>query len=81
MAKSKTIACDARRVLWRVTAPAAGNDEGDITLVETPSEAAARKSYERLRTSRWPVRLERVRCGPTRWRQVTDRSARESMIR
>ena len=68
MAQSRSIACDGRGVIWRVTAPAAGNDEGDITLVETPSESAARNSYERLRFSSWPVRLERVRCAPRQWR-------------
>jgi hypothetical protein len=63
MAESKSIPVRKVRVIWRVTAPAAGNDDGDTTLLETQSELAARSSYERLRLSRWPVRLERVRCG------------------
>jgi hypothetical protein len=69
MARSKSIALAKRRVLWRVVAPAAGNDEGDSTLIETPSEAVARDYYDRLRSSRWPVRLEQARCGPTQLRQ------------
>jgi hypothetical protein len=72
MAKSQSNAFANRRAIWRVTAPAAGNDEGDITLIETPSETVARGYYERLRSSRWPVRLEQVRCGPTRLRKSTE---------
>jgi hypothetical protein len=75
MVKFKSVPFARRQTVWRVTVPAAGNDEGDITLIETPSETAARTHYERLRLSTWPVRLEQVRCGPRQWRQALHRSA------
>jgi hypothetical protein len=77
MAESKSMPLHRVRVIWRVMAPAAGNDDGDTTLLETQSELAARHSYERLRLSRWPVRLEQVRCGLTLLREERAGLARE----
>jgi hypothetical protein len=51
-------------VFWRVVAPGAGSYNHDMVFLETEDEAKARKSFRTLRRGRWPVRLERISCGP-----------------
>ena len=49
---------------WRVVAPKAGSYDHDMVFIETPDEDKARKEHANLRRAEWPVRLERVSCGP-----------------
>lgn len=51
-------------VLWRVVAPTAGSFNQDMVFMETEDEKEAEKSLRGLRRQGWPVRLERVACGP-----------------
>jgi len=51
-------------VVWRVVAPRAGSYGHDMTFIETDSEEEAMRELRGLRRSGWPVRLERVQCGP-----------------
>lgn len=76
MKKSKTKPQPARRVrpdsdrpetwpvVWRVVAPRAGSYNYDGTFFETQVEAEARKWLKRCRADGYPVRLERIACGP-----------------
>jgi hypothetical protein len=50
--------------VWRVVAPACGSYDHDMMFLETESEAEARRRFHALRGAEWPVRLERVQCGP-----------------
>ena len=51
-------------VVWRVVAPACSTDGDDWVFAEFDDEKEARKSYGQLRRTHYPVRLERVQCGP-----------------
>ena len=51
-------------VVWRVVSPCAGSFNHDMTFTETDDEAEARDTLRELRKVGWPVRLERVSCGP-----------------
>jgi hypothetical protein len=51
-------------IVWRVVAPTAGSFNHDMVFIETEDEEEARKSFRGLRRQSWPVRLERVSCGP-----------------
>lgn len=51
-------------VIWRVVVPTGGSYNHDLVMTETESEAEARDSYRSLRHAKWPVRLEKVLCGP-----------------
>ena len=51
-------------IVWRVAMPAAGSFNHDMTMLETTDEAEARRIFGNLRRVRYPVRLERVSCGP-----------------
>jgi hypothetical protein len=51
-------------VIWRVVAPACGSYGHDMVFIETESETEARSHFHGLRCGQWPVRLERVQCGP-----------------
>ncbi|HEY6483948.1 MAG TPA: hypothetical protein VIY54_10535, partial [Steroidobacteraceae bacterium] len=51
-------------ILWRVVAPGAGSYDQDMVFIETADEAEARRSHAYLRRKKFPVRLERVACGP-----------------
>ena len=51
-------------IVWRVAMPAAGSFNYDMTMLETTDEAEARRIWGNLRRVRYPVRLERVSCGP-----------------
>jgi hypothetical protein len=71
-------------VLWRVVAPRCGDHDSDITFIETEDEAAARRYFHASRCADYPVRLERVQCGPLpanarvmlkRWRDAAVQSA------
>lgn len=55
---------DSWPVIWRIVMPAAGSYNLDWVVMQTDDEAAARKSYRVQRAGGWPVRLERVSCGP-----------------
>jgi hypothetical protein len=62
MAKLPSV--DKWPVLWRVTAPACGSYDHDMVFLETEDEREARKRHALLRRGGWPVRLERLQCGP-----------------
>jgi hypothetical protein len=62
MAKREHI--DQWPVIWRVVAPACGSYDHDMVFLETADEAEARRRWRYLRRTDWPVRLERVQCGP-----------------
>lgn len=51
-------------VVWRVVIPAAGSYDHDWLVAESADESAARKAHREHRTLGYPVRLERVSCGP-----------------
>jgi hypothetical protein len=51
-------------VIWRVVAPCAGSYDHDTVYVETESEEDARHMHRNLLRTGYPVRLERVQCGP-----------------
>jgi hypothetical protein len=51
-------------VIWRVTAPACSSYGADWVFLETDDEDNARKEYANLRRTGYPVRLERMQCGP-----------------
>jgi hypothetical protein len=51
-------------VIWRVVAPNCGSYGHDMLFIETADEGSAREKYRSLRCAQWPVRLERVQCGP-----------------
>jgi hypothetical protein len=51
-------------VIWRVVAPACGIYDHDMVFLESESEREARARWLTLRRRDWPVRLERVQCGP-----------------
>jgi hypothetical protein len=51
-------------IVWRVVAPTAGSFNHDMVFVETEDEQEARSALGNLRRQSWPVRLERVSCGP-----------------
>jgi hypothetical protein len=51
-------------VVWRVVIPGAGSYDHDWVMVETEDEAEARGDYRARRSGGWPVRLEKVQCGP-----------------
>jgi hypothetical protein len=51
-------------VIWRVVAPSAGCYDRDMVFLETEDEGEARKGYKAQRSAGWPVRIERVSCGP-----------------
>ncbi len=51
-------------VIWRVVAPACGSYDHDMVFLQTDSEKEARRRFHGLRCRDWPVRLERVQCGP-----------------
>jgi hypothetical protein len=51
-------------VIWRVTAPACASYGRDWIFVETECEAEARRVFHASRCGGYPVRLERVQCGP-----------------
>lgn len=55
---------DTWPVIWRVVAPRAGNYNNDMVFIETDDEREARRHYFGLRSAGWPVRYERVQCGP-----------------
>ena len=55
---------DTWPVIWRVVAPGAGGYNHDTVYLETPSERDAQHAHRQLLQSRYPVRLERVHCGP-----------------
>lgn len=55
---------DTWPIVWRVVAPAAGGYNHDLTFIETDDEREARKRFAGLRRAGYPVRLERVSCGP-----------------
>jgi len=51
-------------VIWRVVAPACGSYDHDMVFLQTEDEQEARSRWLGLRRRDWPVRLERVQCGP-----------------
>jgi len=51
-------------IVWRVTAPACGSYDHDFVMVETEDHDDALKKFRELRRGGWPVRLERLHCGP-----------------
>jgi hypothetical protein len=55
---------DTWPIFWRVVAPAAGADGRDVVFTEADDRAEAQRLYDRLHSSGYPVRLERVSCGP-----------------
>lgn len=55
---------DSWPVVWRVVAPSCGNYGHDMVFLETGAEVEARERYRNLRRTGWPVRLERIHCGP-----------------
>jgi hypothetical protein len=55
---------DTWPVIWRVVAPGAGSYDHDWVMCETDDEAEARRIYIERRRGGFPVRLERVSCGP-----------------
>jgi len=74
MANRKSrIAADQWPVIWRVVAPACGSYDHDMVFLETESEKEARRRFHGLHCGEWPVRLERVQCGPL------PRGAKESL--
>jgi len=64
MAPKKGIPIEKWPVVWRVVAPACGSYDQDMVFLETESEKEARHQFHSLRCCEWPVRLERVHCGP-----------------
>jgi hypothetical protein len=55
---------DTWPVIWRVVAPGAGSYDHDTVFTETHREEDARHTHRSLCRSGYPVRLERVQCGP-----------------
>jgi len=51
-------------VIWRVVAPRAGSYNHDMVFIETEDEREARQQFHALRRTGYPVRVERVECGP-----------------
>lgn len=51
-------------IVWRVVFPACGNNGRDMVMLESPDAAEARSRYLGTRRGGYPVRLERVSCGP-----------------
>ncbi|HEY3786879.1 MAG TPA: hypothetical protein VGL55_16505 [Steroidobacteraceae bacterium] len=51
-------------VIWRVVAPGAGSYDHDMVFLETEIEVDARKCHDNCRREGYPVRLERIACGP-----------------
>ena len=51
-------------VIWRVVAPGCGSFDTDMVFIRTKDETEARRRFNGLLRAKWPVRLERVACGP-----------------
>lgn len=51
-------------VVWRVTAPSAGSYDQDMVFLTTTDRDAAVQQFESLREGNWPVRIEKMSCGP-----------------
>jgi hypothetical protein len=60
----KTANPDTWPVIWRVVAPSAGSYDHDMVFIETADEQVARTHFRSLRRTGYPVRLERISCGP-----------------
>lgn len=55
---------EAWPTIWRVVAPRAGSYNHDMVFLETEDEREARRQLHALRRAGYPVRFERVECGP-----------------
>lgn len=55
---------DTWPVVWRVVAPGAGSYDRDMVFAEVEHEDMARRELAAARRAGWPVRLERIACGP-----------------
>jgi hypothetical protein len=51
-------------VVWRVVAPNAGGYSHDMVFITTEDETEAHERFEALCSGGYPVRLERIQCGP-----------------
>ena len=77
-------------VIWRVVAPAAGSYDHDMVFLETESREEAIKFFRTSRRSGYPVRVEKVCCGPlpqdyecalTKWRNLNAQNPGSAMRR
>jgi hypothetical protein len=77
-------------IVWRVVMPQCGAYDHDCVFLETEDEHEARARLRSMRKGKYPVRLERVHCGPlptdskprlAKWRdanlQIPDTSLRD----